>query len=128
MPPAQTIWIVYASIASTTVLIPVVAFLQTPPVREAPAPYAVAFLVLALGMVGASLALPRINPRLQGTFSGYIIRWALAESAVMFGFAGRMNGLPLWHLGLCAALALVGLLLAMPTAFAGGGRPTPPPV
>lgn len=129
MSSAQTPFIVWASLASTTVMLPAIALIAVPaPPEPAPAGLAVVFLLVALAVAGVSVALPRVlGGRLtQGPSPTLLIlRCAFAEVAVLMGFVGRTLGLPLWHLLATAALGGVAMLLAMPGLSGGSDRRSP---
>lgn len=126
MSSAQTPFILWASLASTTVMLPAIALVAVPaPPAPPPPAFAVALLFAALAVSGVSVALPRV---LGGRLAPgpapmmLLLRCALAEMAVIMGFAGRTMGLPLWHLLATAALGGVAMLLAMPGLPGGSDR------
>lgn len=112
--------VIFGALVSTQLLLVVISFVLTPAGTN---PSIGPFLVLpAAATAGLSLVAPHLFGPKVDRFTLYIVRWALAESATLFGFVIAHVGAPRLFQAACTAMALVAMFAAFPPRDLAAGQ------
>ncbi len=104
--------LIFGALLSTQLILVVISLVVEPTGNN---PSIGPFLVLpAAATAGLSLVAPHIFGPKVDRFTLHIIRWALAESATLFGFIIAHVGAPRLFQAACTAMALVAMFAAFP--------------